>query len=132
MKLTIKELAPYLPYGLKIIDSYNGQIHSIDKGETLDYVLQWYKGDKPHKIILRPLSDLTKEIEHNGERFVPYDRTTEGMMRGRSYQDRIIIENRLATNTILYQDMIYLISLHFDVFSLIENNLAIDINTLNN
>lgn len=26
------------------------------------------KNDKP---ILRPLSDLTKEIEHNGERFVP-------------------------------------------------------------
>jgi len=43
---------------------------------------------------------------------------------------RIVLENRIVTNTILYTDMQYLISLHFDVFGLIEKGLAIDINKL--
>ena len=85
MKLEIKHLAPYLPYGLKaeMLDYKNDYV-----GRQFDKIIgiyQWSKnndwciltdgGSKPSlsriKPILRPLSDITKEIEHNGERFVP-------------------------------------------------------------
>ena len=73
MKLKLKHLAPYLPYGLKgyfydkfdivtEIDACYNIISSLNNGNIL------IKGFKP---ILRPLSDLTKEIEVNGERFIP-------------------------------------------------------------
>jgi len=72
MRLELKYLAPYLPYGLKCEVGQGGIRRMI--AETImtesfigiDDVLLY-----AHKPILRPLSDLTKEIEHNGENFVP-------------------------------------------------------------
>ena len=63
-KLELKHLAPYLPYGL------NG-IHG-DKRIDFNSANIWVftLNAKP---IFRPLSDLTKEIEHNGEKFVPME-----------------------------------------------------------
>ena len=69
MKLQIQHLSPYLPYGLKvrrkssnreiIIDMYAYNIYDILQHTSI------------YKPILRPLSDLTKEIEVNGKKFVP-------------------------------------------------------------
>lgn len=72
-KITIKELSPYLPYELKISTQYvGGRFNNpitLNPG-VLTSVLRC--GDRikvtPY---LRPLSSLTEEIEHNGERFVP-------------------------------------------------------------
>ena len=76
-KLTIKELAPYLPYGLKVL-SERGTVYELDvyynmmgSGiEKRDLYSVLENGMKP---ILRPLSQLTEEIEHNGKKFVPID-----------------------------------------------------------
>lgn len=85
-KLELKHIAPYLPYGVKaeILDYKSDYV-----GNQFDEIIgvhQWDKncmywsaltigGSKPNieriKPILRPLSDLSKEIEHNGEKFVP-------------------------------------------------------------
>lgn len=75
-QLTIKEIAPYLPYGLKIdtLKLENGYsiMTMCDKGGlsniSIGDVMDEYPYTKP---ILRPLSDIAKEIEHNGEKFVP-------------------------------------------------------------
>jgi len=78
MKLELKHLVGYLPYGLKIMTDYDG-IQEIQGMPDLFHV-NYYdnesdNGDEPHiediKPILHPLSDLTKEIEVNGEKFVP-------------------------------------------------------------
>lgn len=76
MKLELKYLAPYLPYGLKIdtLKLENGYsiMTMCDKGGlsniSIGDVMDEYPYTKP---ILRPLSDLTKEIVVNGEKFVP-------------------------------------------------------------
>jgi hypothetical protein len=90
MKLEIKHLAPYLPCELKVIimgemvkgteyndkptpiifelvglDTNHVEYHEIGRSVTEQIV---FSDCFP---ILRPLSDLTKEIEHNGEKFVP-------------------------------------------------------------
>jgi len=84
-KLELKHVAPYLPYGLKCnILNYKCDYVGIEKstikgyyfiGETLHLT---YNGGSTGKvneneieIYLRPLSDLTKEIEIDGDKFIP-------------------------------------------------------------
>lgn len=78
MELTLEHLAPYLPYGLEFINTQKLTTHSITgmskEGNWDDVIFQ--SGNTKYygwmyKPILRPLSDLTKEIEHNGEKIYP-------------------------------------------------------------
>jgi hypothetical protein len=166
-QLTIKELAPYLPYRLK---AKMLRYKSDYVGNEIDTILgidQWDKsgelwscitlgGSKPSlsdiKPILRNISDLIKEIEVNGEKFVPI----MVLFGGKDYAKypyridvidklilgkyiNIIVEDvgditfqlsRILNNRLNYEDWQYLISLHFDIFNLIPRNLAIDIKTI--
>ena len=87
-KLTLEILAPYLPYGLKVrVEDYKCDYVGREFDEVIGFH-QWDKsgllwsvltdgGAKPSvekvKPILRPLSYLTKEIEVNGEKFIPIE-----------------------------------------------------------
>ena len=71
-KLELNHLAPYLPYGLKYESDDYGNIRMMDMSTDIG---KFKRG--LYKPILRPLSDLTKEIEHNGENFVPNDKLHE-------------------------------------------------------
>lgn len=96
------------------------------------------------KPILRPLSDLTKEIEHNGEKFIAfYHKEFEIELRTEvktGFFDSMYIEEKLSiisesnkVNTVFEKSISILNKLfewHFDVFGLIEKDLAIDINAL--
>ena len=68
-QLTIEQLAPYIPYGLKM--SSHGRVYELTSF-ILDSAIAVQ--DKP---LLRPLSQLTETIEHKGERFVPMARLLE-------------------------------------------------------
>jgi hypothetical protein len=76
MKLELKHLAPYLPYELNGIVEYSEddkqiiKLHTEDGQNNVVGIADWFRG-YTCKPILRPLSDLTKEIEVNGEKFVP-------------------------------------------------------------
>lgn len=150
--LTLKELAPYLPYGVEMNTKLKGlklNISSLGHNYIgIEYVL-----DKQIKPILYPLSMLTQEIEHNGEKFVPikklakifadysgynddiqiykgkclcYSKTssTEFRFNGRDF----IFNDKITTGQyFLYQE---LFKWHFDAFGLIEKGLAIDKTTI--
>lgn len=74
-ELTLEHLAPYLPYGLNLIYHQFGDPRTtkmtIRDIETVLMLVNRHVENKARFPILRPLSDLTKEIEHKGERFVP-------------------------------------------------------------
>ena len=94
MKLEVKHLAPYLSYKLKFeiniydqatIDGVMVGLNSreIEFSEIRKTITEIFSYDLCLPI-LHPLSDLTKEIEHNGEKFVPIDKInrwgkTEGL-----------------------------------------------------
>lgn len=83
-KLELKHISPYLPYGLTVHSDYNNrtekivgicqyidgfEILTVDATKDNPVIWSWKVGEfRPY---LRPLSDLTKEIEHNGGRFTP-------------------------------------------------------------
>jgi hypothetical protein len=126
MKLELKHLAPYLPYGLKI--KTNNQIRTLSIGilTTTENSLSNIIYGIGHKPILRPLSDLTKEVEVNGEKLVPIDKLAIQLFDTET--QKIILKGEI--NGIPYWVMQKLFEWHFDVFGLIEEGLAIDINTL--
>ena len=69
--LTLENLAPYLPYMLRVF--YKNQTYkmSIYHGFVYVGIDRLLGKESEYKPLLRPLSDLTKQIEHNGETFVP-------------------------------------------------------------
>ena len=146
--LTIKELVPYLPYGLKLYLGRKGyernnvdlikcdfRYNSAVKEQYILFneVTYGYFDIKP---LLRPLSDLTKEIEHNGERFVPINKILREIGYGYTLecynQDKawILNDGYRALGEFPYRKIKFLFELHFDVFGLIPKNLAIDINQI--
>lgn len=79
-----------------------------------------------YKIVKHPLSDLTKEIEVNGEKFVPIEKISIHLfdIDTRNY----ILDGH--TNAMPFWVIKMLLEWHFDIYGLIENDLAIDINAL--
>jgi hypothetical protein len=133
MKLELKNLASYLPYGLQIIDHLPKDTKFTMYGSNIDYCINYCKP------ILRPLSDLTKEIEVNGEKFVPmnilFNCDEFDSIIGHSsieYANDFIKSNDRLSLCYDFYFWQKLLEWHFDIYGLIENGLAIDINTLNN
>lgn len=151
MRLELKHIVPYLPYGLEalVLDSRFGIGHPfLDKitGVYEDLVTfndspDWYfdsdENDTVIKPILRPLSDLFKLID--------WDNNNEPYMIGYKYGVEKVKEDGVefyadeyyadyAESPKCYIDITsfnwWLFEYHFDVFGLIEQNLAIDINTI--
>ena len=143
-QLTLEHLAPYLPYGLKGVSikenlgietvkgfSIYGRDNTVclsTNVDDIDLVL--------FKPILIPLSDLTKEIEVNGEKFVPMDKikllcNDESFSVNQKAEVVMYLDGSWERpNNWTYELMVLLFQWHFDIFNLIPQNLAIDINTL--
>lgn len=141
--LTLDKICGYLPYGLKVWnnkDQYPYELLALEKDnmtlESGDMSFYWCKP------ILRPLSDLTKEITVNGETFVPKDRLRE--ISGAFEPDeefknpfslhfidkKIIGFSALCMHVDQLQLFQKLYEWHFDIHSLIESGDAISIHDI--
>lgn len=146
-QLELKHIVGYLPYDLNFQHKF---VKAKHKGETnlrlwqsklepLKLTDLFYKTGKTFdfNLLLRPLSDLTKEIEVNGEKIFPIKWLKQ------NYTDhKLKLEGNciiLSDSYSLEQDILAapfaiiekLYEWHFDIHGLIEKGLAIDINTLN-
>jgi hypothetical protein len=137
MKLELKHLAPYLPYELLL----KGNIESWKMtGDNISYVEQVQA-----KPILRPLSDLVNEINVDGKRFIPIEHFEAGSVYrdykgvktsvyisydlcGETFTDAICIGGSIKDTDYKYVEL--LLKWHFDVFRLIEDGLAINMNDI--
>lgn len=122
MKTTeLKHLAPYLPYRLNCLVPFTSHGKVIEPLVGVKHN-EFYVGGKiidvdvwDFKPILRPLSDLTKEE-----------------LKNQGFETHIDYLTHEKGNPIFapYQMVKYLFSQHFDVFGLIDQDLAIDINKI--
>ena len=162
--MKIEQLAPYLPYGLivrefgdyldkkdvflddHILEKFRHSLRVIDVLENVsvdkqaDIETNFNSASRYYKPILRPLSDLTKKIEHNGEKFVAFGYIHEYCLGYKSrFPNRKIFDNEanawsvtqyIKPESLSYNSFKILLEWHFDVFRLIESGEAININTL--
>ena len=134
MELEIKHLAPYLEYGLVLSRAEWLPPLTLVGLTTLDVIHN--SGSSPIRYMtphLRPLSQLTEDITHNGKTFVPekYFEDNHGhTVTFLSHSDGWYFEdevNACATFEFLPSYIwAQLIEWHFDVFDLLESGLAIE------
>lgn len=134
-ELELNHLAPYLPYGLKLMNKYSLTPETLiscdDVYATLfglyKTVSEQYSYDEI-KPILYPLDYLTKEITHNGETFVPIE-FIEDKYFTLNYVERLerCIEDSRYLVHLDYLLITHLIEWRFDIFNLIEDGLAIPV-----
>lgn len=122
MKLELKHLLPYSLYELMLSNRLPGwSPQQVMKFDDLKWLLANQKCVKP---ILRPLSDLTKEIGCTV--------TSDWIMEEMGYEEKYLsyLSDFIADKVLPYEIFEKLFELHFDVFGLIEKGLAVDINTI--
>lgn len=135
MKLELKHLAPYLEHFVKFKTPVGVYTLTVSNISCFDYQFS--------KLMLHPLSDLTKEIEHKGEKFIPIEKLKNiyeaeiGEIANINYHNidgftlfgtQIDDSYEISMPYKIYER---LFEWHFDVFGLIPEELALDINDLN-
>ena len=135
-QITIEELSAYLPYGVKcnltrrLFERQNIDLMGLEIAYNRDYFI--IKSDVSYglehiQLCLRPISQLNTEIEVNGKKFVPsqdellckYEIST---VRGFDFFDGMGGNENIFD--LPYCAIQYLLSLHFDIFGLLDRNLA--------
>jgi hypothetical protein len=127
MKLELKHLAAYLPYGLKFDGKRNGWVNfdgSVKNLCPMDLDGRW----EVIKPILRPLLDLTRQNVADMIEYSDFD----SVYFNSNPSDLIFIntEDKTYLSDIL-KNTEFLLKNHFDIYGLIDAGLAIDINTIN-
>ena len=160
MRLEIRNLAPYLSYGLQFIsemdvpfdEHYENPVWTLNGVSEMfgDYCLLTKENSDAYVIdsckpILRPLSDLDKldgdfatshsicKMLGNGEDY--------GNVTIYHFNGEVTIETETDSGTVGYVSLDFsttqlireeLLKSHYDIFGLVEAGLAIDINSLDN
>lgn len=141
-------LAISLPHGLKgyvdgkgtisgqniyILFSCPYRAATVEVMSTIVGESNFYTDRSNFKPILHPLTDLTKQIEHKGKKFVPIEKLQE-MNDGENIyiqDDFVGIDNEYARAYYLNDALKFvsvLIEWHFDIAGLIKKGEAIDVN----
>ena len=135
--LELKDICGYLPYGLKYQWTNMKSVRLISMTDEVDYSSQhslstaWeWMVHRQARPILRPMSDLTKEITHKGEKFVPLD-----VLNNRGHFIEFDVAGLLYTvGGCMDSDWLMVFDKlnewMFDYRGLISAGLAIDVNTL--
>lgn len=153
-KLELKHLAPYLPYGLKGVSYYNGK--PLIREVTVNNVLAYVNGEITAKIALRPLSDLVKPCLPEGKIPIvellklsneswfkghPDGKYSEVNCEQNGWHIKAYVRYHATIDIDLHAGFVWdwpywviewLFEHHFDVNNLIGQNLATDINTIEN
>ena len=160
MKLELKHIVPYLPYGLKCRVKDKGKTKFSELSGIYNDcscvffdIIESQQGFSEVKPILRPLSDLTKEIDgvvgivelakiaaeywgvdFDVDKISPFGAgvcSTDGCEFGFTGLEFYFLgdeKDSIEINQLTYFE--YLFENHYDVYGLIEKGLAIDINTI--
>jgi len=142
-KIYFEDIAGYLPYGLRVnMISRSCATYDVSLMNCgLDYnatatVSEWYFSRKGAtfglndiKPIVRPLSDLTKEIEHDGEKFIPIFKLTKlcDVENDSDWIEHVydFMTNDADWTNAPYWMVIKLYEWHFDIHNWIGDGLAI-------
>lgn len=121
------KLHPYLDAAIYPAD---GEHLSI--GNFFEENLEDKSGEIMHKPILRPLSDLVNTITHNGEEFIPVEWLEDMYYTLDLHKQVMMLINDTPdwVNQLDFMLVMHLIEWHFDIYDLIGEGLAVNVNDL--
>lgn len=124
MKLELKHIVGYLPYGLKVINNKTGQINEVDGFDVKLFYLKNEIADYHNEIkpILHPMSDLSS-YHISVLRSIRFPRAEQWTKQHYSF----IKEVKSFPELQLYKIVQKLYEWNFDVHMLIEKDVAVDI-----
>lgn len=134
-QLQLQEIAGYLPYKLRIQHADQNKVMNLGKGSSVHWiglsaVIDWHNSAmkaKPYPV-LRPMSDLTKEITHNGKTFTPVFWLEDFYDNLDLHEQAIQLSKDYRwVNQSDYMLIMHLIEWHFDIHNLIGQGKAISI-----
>ena len=135
-------MAMSLPYGIKMVSNNgdNNYIAILDGIQNGIYYDEYGSEFNDYKPILHPLPDLTKPIEHKGERFNPSYKLGKEIIGGIDIYKMSNFDLEINIETPDYRTQIdlfngflivqKLVEWHFDIADLLSKGEAIDVNTL--
>ena len=127
-------MAMSLPYNLYCSVSDGKVNYNCVRQNNVDYALEFHDNLIVSCPILYPLSDLTKEIQHQGKKIVPLSEIIEDDRCNSDVQhlSRMILNMDIKELCLNYPFWVVqkLVEWHFDIALLIEKREAININTL--
>jgi len=146
MKLELKHIVGYLPYGLEFTTSkhqirygecdilkMNGLSIDVDGKLNIEFLhdddLLFSNNLNTVKPLLRPLSQLTEEIDQNGIGINVYDEISSEYPNCNGFKDWVSIysmEHKICDSLAEYCCVKLLEKYHFDIHGLIEVGLAIE------
>lgn len=124
MKLELKHLAPYLPYEVQVAITYdlkNINYYTLTE-EKIHQVIEL----DCDKLILKSLSDIDSKVINELE---SSDEHITFISQYNGLDIEYYIKNT-RTQYLEYWMFLILVRNHFDVFDLIENNIAVDVNSI--
>lgn len=130
-KLELKHIAPYLPYGVKVMRPDNKTIHEVIGSMGGLYIFNFGEhehetygeiGSKLNKPILQPLSDYT---DINSPAMVELNCDLLDQIEISSYA-----RSETGFSGLNYHAATICFENHIDIFKLIEKGLAVDTNTI--
>jgi len=135
MKLELKYLATYIPYNLKILHSANkvdtmASITNLAIHTTIGHTLNHF-AFLEFKLILKPISFLKKDkevLDNLAKKLSEAKTSIYGFESSKKWILEVIKDEDATALPFFLTEL--LISQHYDVFGLIEEGLAVDMNCL--
>jgi len=124
MKLQLEKITPYLPYSIDIINN-------VGKRKELSINEFTYHFEKGFKPVLRPLIDTQTLPVNFGSEVGVFKDNFFGFTNFEYYYNEYLEYGRAYWhNRAPYVVVKRLLEYHFDVFGMIEDGLAVDVNTI--
>jgi hypothetical protein len=129
-EITLKELAAYLPYNAKVLNGW-GDVKTLNYSFLDDENSGIIRQCKP---ILIPISEIQEDIEYKGKTINVFDLMNEYWeveFNGVTHDFELPFNGfgliTLSAEQLPYNLVQTLLEYHFDVFGLIDDNLAIPV-----
>lgn len=137
--LTLEHLAPYLPYGLRLVarNVFSDNPRRIFSELSATNIMSLVENDTLYKPILKPISDLEKIIFDEFEKYnIVFSNRHSSIVYKQEIIDLFSIENTGFEETLTefetldgfpYECVKYMFENYYDVFGLIQKGLAVSI-----
>lgn len=129
----LQYLTSYLKHKVRYLQKFQLSSTNIFELKNFNDIDKLTSNDTNSKILVRPMEDFNKEINHNNEKFIPRERIVKEF--NMSVLELCMIAENITNHQFILRTVSWLVvdkllEWHFDVFDLINQNYAKNLNEI--